>query len=276
MKAYILTEHDMKNLKDLIEKWEAKCRNDYENAKLANKPEGMGATEPIKGQPSDPNFTPEEMCEWLRGEFVRGKDRWIVEDLETWRQAYASEQVRQARPRYDERGILWWNGMGYEQTFQVNKIRREVAEFRQERDALSLDLHLASQHFRVEREARERAERALRELQEKLAYENEMVSMEWSDRQGSYHPTEFWKAVVACSLDHSYDRVNDGIPYGMPEEFHKVFAPIVVEHLSAANPNWRDETVYLEEDAREKFESALKAANERALEELRECGESGQ
>lgn len=100
------------------------------------------------------------------------------------------------------------------------------------------------------------------ELEAELRHEREKIHLEWSDRSGEYHPRNFWEAVLACSLDHSYDRTSDGVPYGMPDEYRAVFAPIVAKHLSAVNPDWADNTVYMTDEQHDAFAAELKAANE--------------
>jgi hypothetical protein len=78
------------------------------------------------------------------------------------------------------------------------------------------------------------------------------------------------EAIINCSLDHSYDRTGDGIPYGIPDSIRSALAPVVAKHLSAVEPKWEDKTVYmdLEEDSerrREAFKRELIEACEREV-----------
>ena len=96
--------------------------------------------------------------------------------------------------------------------------------------------------------------------------------LEWSDRSGWYHPQEFYKAVLACALDHSYDRTPDGVPYGIPDEYRKVFAPIVEKYFNAIDPDWKKKSIELsgmwmwdKPDLRAQFEAELRAAQDLIL-----------
>lgn len=89
--------------------------------------------------------------------------------------------------------------------------------------------------------------------------------LEWSDRNGYWSPNEFYEAVLNCSLDHSYDRTGNGVPYGIPENFEKVFAPIVEQHLSIIEPNWHKKSAYPTNEQRAAFEKELKEANEKLM-----------
>ena len=114
------------------------------------------------------------------------------------------------------------------------------------------------------------AVRLLEERKAKEIYDSECVQLEWSDRRGVYHPSEFWSAVLYCSLDHSYDRVNDGIPYGscgdgIPDELEIAFRPIIEKHLSAVEPEWKEKTVYMNEEQRDAFKEELRQANDAFL-----------
>ena len=114
------------------------------------------------------------------------------------------------------------------------------------------------------------AVRLLEERKAKEIYDSECVQLEWSDRREVYHPSEFWSAVLYCSLDHSYDRVNDGIPYGscgdgIPDELEIAFRPIIEKHLSAVEPEWKEKTVYMNEEQRDAFKEELRQANDAFL-----------
>ena len=107
-------------------------------------------------------------------------------------------------------------------------------------------------------------EQRLAEAEKKLQYNSECIRMEWSDRVGVYHPTQFYEAVLSCSLDHYYDR-GDGMPWAMPDNFRKLFAPIIEKHLSAIKPDWKEKSVYMNNEQRAAFESELKIANAAAI-----------
>jgi hypothetical protein len=96
---------------------------------------------------------------------------------------------------------------------------------------------------------------------------DESVQLHWSDREGEYHKSQFYEAVLHCSLDHSYDRTGTGVPYGMPEAYAEAFAPIVEKHLSAVEPNWQEKTVYMTAEQSAAFSAELLAAQERVASE---------
>lgn len=78
-----------------------------------------------------------------------------------------------------------------------------------------------------------------------------LTHVEWSDRQGWVDlnkPESVAGVVINCALDHSYDRTGDGVPYGIPDDLRERLAPIVAKHLSAVEPNWKDKTVYMDQD----------------------------
>ena len=114
------------------------------------------------------------------------------------------------------------------------------------------------------RATKKQAEQRLAEAEKKLQYNSECIRMEWSDRVGVYHPTQFYEAVLSCSLDHYYDR-GDGMPWAMPDNFRKLFAPIIEKHLSAIKPDWKEKSVYMNNEQRAAFESELKIANAAAI-----------
>lgn len=91
-----------------------------------------------------------------------------------------------------------------------------------------------------------------------------LTEVEWSDRGGWVdlkNPEDVARIVIACSLDHSYDRTANGVPHGIPREMEVKLAPVVKAHLSAINPNWEDETVFgVSDEQREAFRLALIAA----------------
>lgn len=89
-----------------------------------------------------------------------------------------------------------------------------------------------------------------------------MTHVEWSDRQGwvDLSSAESLAGIVMnCSLDHSYDRTSDGIPWGVPDELRAKLAPVVAKHLSAVEPDWHNKTVYMdyEDGSRERFRQDL-------------------
>ena len=50
--------------------------------------------------------------------------------------------------------------------------------------------------------------------------------------------------MAACAFDHSYDRGQTGVPWGLSDEERELCKPIVAEHLGAIDPGWRERTVY--------------------------------
>jgi hypothetical protein len=83
-----------------------------------------------------------------------------------------------------------------------------------------------------------------------------MVELNWSDRSLAVYyddPESLADAVVRCSLDHYYDRTDDGVPYGVDKRERDVLAPIVARHLSAARADWEHHTVDLSDEGRAAF-----------------------
>ena len=83
-----------------------------------------------------------------------------------------------------------------------------------------------------------------------------LTAVEWSDRSGYVNladPNDIADVVVNCALDHSYDRPGTGIPYGYPATLETLLIPVVAKHLSAINPAWKDETVYMDKAAQAAF-----------------------
>lgn len=73
-----------------------------------------------------------------------------------------------------------------------------------------------------------------------------MIELTWSDRTAFVFPDDahgIADAIVSCVLDHSYDRTDTGIPYGLPDEIFAACAEIVDRHMSAGFPRWKDNTI---------------------------------
>jgi len=87
-----------------------------------------------------------------------------------------------------------------------------------------------------------------------------LTLVQWSDRDDYIDlgdPGQVADVVIACSLDNSYDRTRDGIPYGLPIKLTKDLSPIIDKHLSAIIPDWADVTVYMTEEERLAFRNEL-------------------
>ena len=109
------------------------------------------------------------------------------------------------------------------------------------------------------------------ELESGHKYESEKVKLFWSDRELVSHPTDFANAVVACALDHCYDRTHTGVPYMMPKAYAAAFAPIVEKHLMAVEPKWRDKTVDMNEEQKQEFLRELTEAQEKVVAAINEA-----
>jgi len=88
------------------------------------------------------------------------------------------------------------------------------------------------------------------------------LQLEWSDRvisPDADSPQEIASAIIACALDHSYDRTDDGIPYGLPEEWYAPISYVVGQHLSLADAVWRERkrTIRISEEEERKFTDDL-------------------
>ena len=80
--------------------------------------------------------------------------------------------------------------------------------------------------------------------------------LEWSDREARVYIDDLEDvagSVVSCALDHSYDRPRGGLPWGLPEEWRPLLAPVVEKHLTAMRPDWEEHTVYMEHAQRVAF-----------------------
>ena len=97
---------------------------------------------------------------------------------------------------------------------------------------------------------------------------SELVKLEWSDREGWWHPTEFWQAVMDCALDHSYDRGSTGTPDGLPDNFDEAFRQVVAEHLSVVDQKWTQRTVYMTDPQKDAFRKALQEVNRNLLQTI--------
>ena len=66
-------------------------------------------------------------------------------------------------------------------------------------------------------------------------------TINWSDRECVIDddPEQIAAAVVACAVDHSYDRGQTGVPWGLSDEERELCKPIVAKHLGAIDPEWR-------------------------------------
>lgn len=66
----------------------------------------------------------------------------------------------------------------------------------------------------------------------------------WSDREHvvtAEDTREVAEAVVACALDHVYDRTKTGVPNGLPQSIVDLLAPIVARRLEAMRPEWTEQ-----------------------------------
>lgn len=67
--------------------------------------------------------------------------------------------------------------------------------------------------------------------------------------------------VANCALDHVYDRPGTGVPYGLRNnKLEDALAAVVAKHLVAADLNWRDVSVSMSAEQRERFVTELKDA----------------
>lgn len=89
-----------------------------------------------------------------------------------------------------------------------------------------------------------------------------MRTINWSDRECVIDddPEQIAAAVVACAVDHSYDRGQTGVPWGLSDEERELCKPIVAKHLGAIDPEWRERTVYLTEVQKLAFRREVAAA----------------
>ena len=86
-------------------------------------------------------------------------------------------------------------------------------------------------------------------------------TLSWSDRKvdvAAHDIPAIADVVMTCALDHSYDR-GDGVPYGLPREVREALAPVVAQHLSAKSPDWREHSVELWGEERERLCEAVLA-----------------
>jgi hypothetical protein len=87
----------------------------------------------------------------------------------------------------------------------------------------------------------------------------------WSDRCADiniHDVDEVAWTIISCSLDHSYDRPDDGVPYGLPDKMAEAARPIVNRHLSKVRPDWKEHTVDLDMPGREALFAELVQAFE--------------
>ncbi len=83
-----------------------------------------------------------------------------------------------------------------------------------------------------------------------------MMELTWSDREAHMRPDdldEVAEVVLNCALDHWYDRTPIGVPHGLNQKRTEALAPIVAEHLSRAEPGWKEKTVEMGEEGRALF-----------------------
>ena len=96
------------------------------------------------------------------------------------------------------------------------------------------------------------------------------TKLDWSDREHWVRldaPEEVAEAVMACALDGIGDRPRDGVPWGLPEDLAAALVPVVAEHLSAVDPDWRQHSVCFgpgDDPRRAAFKAALVDAIEKA------------
>lgn len=75
------------------------------------------------------------------------------------------------------------------------------------------------------------------------------VELTWSDRSFTVFPDdmdEVAETIIACALDHYYDRYN-GVPDGLGKEVEAAVSPVVAKHLAAVNPDWRTVSIDMTE-----------------------------
>jgi hypothetical protein len=90
-----------------------------------------------------------------------------------------------------------------------------------------------------------------------------VYNLSWSDRETEVFTDDdkgIVEVILHCALDHSYDRPDDGVPYGFPNEIHDSVAPVVEEHLSAQDKDWKNKTIELDEHAIYAFRRHLECA----------------
>ena len=90
-----------------------------------------------------------------------------------------------------------------------------------------------------------------------------LVAVEWSDRSGYYDPDDadsIVETVMSCCLDHSYDRTDNGIPYGMDDKYSELLAPVIATWFRQHHPEWFDHTVWLTEPERIALKQVLLTA----------------
>lgn len=86
------------------------------------------------------------------------------------------------------------------------------------------------------------------------------IELSWSDRDAYVYPNDadgIADAIVSCSLDHSYDRTANGVPYGMPRNIEDGVVFIVEKHLSVINPNWKAHTIDMNHEQKKAFREEL-------------------
>lgn len=89
-----------------------------------------------------------------------------------------------------------------------------------------------------------------------------IIELTWSDRIANVDPedhTDVAERVIACALDHSYDRTDTGVPYGIHDTIRDALAPVVAKHLSAIREDWKDHSVSMNEEQRKAFRTDLLA-----------------
>lgn len=135
--------------------WPPNC-SEGQNCKKCHKCYSLGKPLPYPDEPVASPRSGMGAREWRQShpdQVIQGGEIWWSDNRV---EAYAAEQVRQAEAELEE----------YKTAFDNQ--RKVIAELRRERDTLKTQLVFEKSQVWKEREARERAERALREAEEAL------------------------------------------------------------------------------------------------------------
>lgn len=89
-----------------------------------------------------------------------------------------------------------------------------------------------------------------------------LTEVSWSDREGYVDLADdgdIAETIISCAFDHSYDRTDDAIPDGFPDDLREYLAPIVAAELDKIQSTWRKETIWTHDKpgCRQQLKNAL-------------------